>query len=262
MVLSAAIAREYDQEFIPRAPWLLLVPFAASLGSSLLLWLLLWFAMFRSRRKLMPFWGNYRRFLGLFWMTAPMAWLYAIPYERFLPAMAAMHANYATLGLVAAWRVFLMIRVAQVWCGRSAYGSTLLLLFFGDAALFSALVFSPWPVIDIMAGNNDPVVMAEQSILMLTLAISFLALPLLGVATLIRSLSSCGPPPAHIVSPPPMQPSRHSLLAMGAGAMLVSAAVLPFAQNEIRDKPTFEERRRQVHEERRRDQERRMREFD
>lgn len=261
-VLTAAIAREYDQEFIPRSPWLLLVPFGASLGSSFLLWLLLWLAMLRNRRKLTPFWGNYRRFLGLFWMTAPMAWLYAIPYERFLPPLDAMYANYATLGLVAAWRVFLMIRVAQVWCGRSAFGATILVLFFGDAVLFAALVLSPWPVIDMMSGNNDPVAAAEQGVLFLTLMLSFFALPASFVPVFIWACSRGSPVPPHIVSPAPMQPAGNSLLAMAAGAMLVCAVVLPFAQHEIRDKPTFEERRQVQREERRRELDRRMRELD
>ena len=33
------------------------------------------------------FFRCYAAFLGLFWLTAPLAWLYAIPYERFLPPL-------------------------------------------------------------------------------------------------------------------------------------------------------------------------------
>ena len=47
-------------------------------------------------------------------MTAPLAWLYAIPYERFLSPVGATRANLWTLGLVAAWRVLLIIRVLVV----------------------------------------------------------------------------------------------------------------------------------------------------
>ena len=53
-------------------------------------------------------------FLGLFWMTAPLAWAYAVPYERLLSPWQATAFNLATLALVALWRVVLMVRVVKV----------------------------------------------------------------------------------------------------------------------------------------------------
>ena len=56
-------------------------------------------------------------FMGLFWMTAPIAWLYAIPVERLIDdPVARARANLNLLAIVSAWRVVLMARVLQVAC--------------------------------------------------------------------------------------------------------------------------------------------------
>jgi hypothetical protein len=113
-VLSAGFAREYDGEDLLHEPWHLLIPLAASLASSFFLYTIAYGAQPLPWGQRRPFFAGYRSFLGLFWMTAPLAWLYAIPYERFWSEGDAARANLATLGLVAAWRVVLMIRVLQV----------------------------------------------------------------------------------------------------------------------------------------------------
>src|SRR5207245_4538618 len=53
-------------------------------------------------------------FMAAFWMTAPIAWLYAIPVERFLDSYHAAQANIALLSIVSLWRVLLMSRVLAV----------------------------------------------------------------------------------------------------------------------------------------------------
>ena len=58
--------------------------------------------------------GGWLSFMGLFWMTAPVAWIYAIPVERFVDSISAAWANVALLSLVSLWRVLLMTRVIQV----------------------------------------------------------------------------------------------------------------------------------------------------
>jgi hypothetical protein len=116
-VLSAGFAREYDGEDLLHEPWHLLLPLAASLGSSFFLYCILYGISTFSRQDGPSFFAAYRSFLSLFWLTAPLAWLYAIPYERFLDPLAATNANLATLALVSAWRVALMVRVAVVLMG-------------------------------------------------------------------------------------------------------------------------------------------------
>ncbi len=139
-VLSAGFAREYDGEDLLAEPWHLLLPLGASLVASLVLYD---FVRNASRSvDALPalYWPDYASFLGLFWMTAPLAWLYAIPYERFLTYEAATDANVYTLGIVAAWRVALMIRVISVCADLSLRGAIGLVWLFGILAAFVALI--------------------------------------------------------------------------------------------------------------------------
>ena len=55
--------------------------------------------------------------LGLFWLTAPLAWLYGLPFERYLPPAAARRARLGALGVVSVCRVALMTRCVSVLCG-------------------------------------------------------------------------------------------------------------------------------------------------
>ena len=116
-VLSAGFAREYDARDLLAEPWFLIIPLGASFVSSFVLFTLLYILLMRVDKQRPRFFSAYRAFLTLFWMTAPLAWLYAIPYERFLTPMQAATANYITLGVVAVWRVALMVRVASVLMG-------------------------------------------------------------------------------------------------------------------------------------------------
>jgi hypothetical protein len=151
-VLSAGLAREYDGADLVHEPWHLLIPIAASLGTSFLLFCIT-FGVFRTKQMgAPPFLTSYKMFLSLFWMTAPLAWLYGIPYERFLSPVAATTANLWTLGLVAAWRVTLMIRVVSVLMGYRIREAIFLVLVLADAEALVALWLSPIPLIDVMGG--------------------------------------------------------------------------------------------------------------
>ncbi|MFI5402219.1 MAG: hypothetical protein ACHQ1G_04720, partial [Planctomycetota bacterium] len=121
LVLTAGIAREYDGG---NAWWHVLVPAAVSYVASYVLFVIAFHGLERAasrsaelRASVPPMLPAFRVFLSLFWMTAPMAWLYAVPYERFLSPADAMAANLLTLGLVSVWRVALMVRVLVVLMG-------------------------------------------------------------------------------------------------------------------------------------------------
>lgn len=243
-VFSAAFAREYDAEYIPRRPWVLLVPLGASLVSSFLLWVVLWFVANLSSRKRPPFWANYRAFLGLFWLTAPLAWLYAIPVERFLEPGPAVYANYALLGVVAAWRVFLMIRVAQVFTGRTGFTAATVVLLFGDAALLLALMASPWPVIEIMSGaRRSEVQAAHLDVIGTGFCWAVLGLPLLmilamtGMIAAEKQRRSDGRVYAPLTTPSFLSPATRSLWVLTFFSLLVWTAVLPFTQPPLVDQP-------------------------
>jgi len=62
-------------------------------------------------------WSAWPAFMGVFRMTAPIAWLYSIPVDRFLDSVAAARANVVLLVVVSIWRVLLMARVFQVLHG-------------------------------------------------------------------------------------------------------------------------------------------------
>jgi hypothetical protein len=134
-VLSAGLAREYDGEDLLHEPWHLLLPFAASVAASAVLYVA---SVGHPCRKGNGFRG-YFSFLALFWMTAPLAWLYAVPYERFLSARQATAANLLTLAVVAAWRVALMARVLQVGMGYARQEAAVKALFVANGLLLLAL---------------------------------------------------------------------------------------------------------------------------
>jgi hypothetical protein len=150
-VLSAGFAREYDGEDLLREPWHLLLPLGASLATATLLFGLLWLVFegwktFESTAK------AYRSFLALYWMTAPLAWLYAIPFERWLSDGDATRANLWLLGIVAIWRVVLMIRVVSIVWRVSFMTACFPVLLFADTVALVLLTFIPIPIVSIMGG--------------------------------------------------------------------------------------------------------------
>ncbi len=152
-VMSAGFAREYDGEDLLAAPWHLLLPLGVSLVLSLVLFgVLVIPAGWRRGAVKGNFWGHYAVLLRLFWMTAPLAWLYAIPFERFCSAAEATEANLWILGIVSLWRVLLMARVVSVVYGANLVATAMLVLLFADTVALTALRLAPLPVVSIMGG--------------------------------------------------------------------------------------------------------------
>src|SRR6266478_2275081 len=145
-VLSAALAREYDGKDLLHEPWHLLIPVGASLAASLLLSLLVLSLTFRHLSGVWGFMQLYLAMLGLFWMTAPLAWIYAIPFERFMTPVEAMRANLWCLAVVSLWRVLLMIQVIHVLTGCGWFTALAVVMFFADVVAFVAGVLIPMPI--------------------------------------------------------------------------------------------------------------------
>lgn len=115
LVLLTGIARNYDQNFVLESPLWLIGPLAFSLFSGSFLYAILIRGF--ARRHMPEESQNESRwatFMALFWLTAPVAWLYAIPVEHFLNSYQAAQANIALLAIVSVWRVLLMSRVISV----------------------------------------------------------------------------------------------------------------------------------------------------
>lgn len=154
-VLSAGLSREYDGEYLLARPWVLFVPFAAAIGLATVLFVPLYVGTRGlpgadpSTPRVVP---GYRALVGLFLLTAPLAWLYAIPYERFLSPVAAAEANVFTLAVVACWRVMLMARVLGVLTGRGFFPSLCAVMVIADVVALVALEYAPLPVFTFMGG--------------------------------------------------------------------------------------------------------------
>lgn len=109
-VLGAAFARHWDKAITLGN---LISPYLISLATALLV-----FSIVRGTVRLgeAPM-SSFPSFLGVYWMTAPLAWLYAIPVETFLSEYDATVVNLLLLLAVAAWRVALMVRATAVVLG-------------------------------------------------------------------------------------------------------------------------------------------------
>ncbi|MDX1565325.1 MAG: hypothetical protein R3236_07975, partial [Phycisphaeraceae bacterium] len=151
LLLSAGFAREYDQEYLLAEPWYLLIPMIASTFVATVLFMAVWFGLgWRGGRERID--ERYRAFLSCFWMTAPLAWLYAIPVERFLTPVDAVVANAWLLGIVAGWRVILILRVITVLFDMKWAPVASLVLWICDTIVIAALVSVPRPLVSIMGG--------------------------------------------------------------------------------------------------------------
>lgn len=132
-VVVAGLCREYDQELFSEKQMIFFLPLLASLLMGT--WLYAVFCTVSPSGKRQHSWLV---FMGLFWMTAPCAWLYALPVERFCPdSLTAIKVNFALLGIVATWRVLLMGRVISVLTGNP--GTAILLV--GSGVIVVPLIF-------------------------------------------------------------------------------------------------------------------------
>jgi len=231
-VLAAGFAREYDGEDLLHEPWHVLIPLAASLASSALLYLLVCGVAVRRGAAEPPALRGYLDFLGLYWMTAPLALLYAIPFERLLSAPDSVRANLYLLGLVAAWRVLLMIRVVSVIYNASFLAALFVVMLFADTLAGLILVATPLPMVSMMGGIR----MSESESALYQIVWNLRVLTVItwpvwaiGAATVAARRQ----PEWRYV--PATGESRHvasHLWALGAAALLAWVFVLPLTQPE------------------------------
>jgi hypothetical protein len=229
-VLSAGFAREYDGEDLLNEPWHLVLPLGASLVSSFLLFTAAYGSAMLKGENRRAFFPRYAAFLGLFWLTAPLAWLYAIPYERFCTPVEAVQLNLLTLAVVSAWRVVLMTRVLTVLMGWSVAAALCLVLTFADVVALFLLRFVPFPLLDLMAGLRlSKSELVVYNIGLCVCCLGFVTLPLWFVAGLCfvyrskvawqASVRAGGRP-------------RWGLVALAVASVLVWLPILPYTQPE------------------------------
>jgi hypothetical protein len=235
-VLSAALAREYDGEYLPARPWVLAVPFAAAIGLATLLFVPIYLGTRGlpgadpATPRVVP---RYRAFVALFLLTAPLAWLYAIPYERFLSPVAATTANLWTLAVVACWRVGLMARVLSVMTGRGFFPSLCAVMVIADVAVMVAMSYAPLPVLDFMGGlrqSERERRVASAAFLVQTAGLLSFFVWFFGA--LYWLFMAEGAP--RRVRVPERRRIGRGVAVLAAASLAVWAAILPFTQREQR----------------------------
>ena len=235
LVISAGFAREYDGEWLFAEPWHLVIPLGASVLSSMVLYCMVYLVAKRRGDQQAAFLKNYASFLALYWWTAPLAWVYAIPVERFFSPVDAVGANLWFLFIVALWRVALMVKAIRVLWTASWFEAATVVLCFGDGLLQCALAFLPTPIVSIMGGIR--LTEAEQLIRSTVFLLTFfgiIALFVLGILYLRMLMKS---KPAWSWSLPiDRQPVSRGVWAAAIAFNVLGVALLPTSQYQQRNR--------------------------
>lgn len=236
-VMLAALAREYDQEYLVVAPWYLVIPPAASFLVASMLYLVLRGTLgWRGVDGDPPQNDAFRQFVALFWMTAPLAWCYAIPYERFLSEVDATVANLWSLCLVSVWRVLLITRVISVLFTATVASTFVAVLLVCAVVALLAIQALPFPIIVVMGGvNPDAAEQAVRGAAVFVGGMSLVAIPVCLLALFARALRRPGVP--YLSLPRPVDSNCH--VAKGAWRIAwigfgVAIVPLVMAQREQR----------------------------
>lgn len=231
-VFSAGFAREYDGEDLLHEPWHLFLPLVASLLTSTILFGVLWIVL-HGWWTLPNEWRTFQSFVTLYWMTAPLAWIYAIPVERIFSPLGATQANFWFLGIVAVWRVVLMIRVVSVVFQAPPMRVIFPFMLFADGVLLTLLSIVPTPVLAIMGGVRlSECERMIAGVTFLATALGVLSLPLWAIGSLI---ALCVPRKVERVASfnkLSEQQIKVSLWGLAAASLLIWIPVLPFTQPE------------------------------
>ncbi|SHI82267.1 hypothetical protein SAMN02745181_0976 [Rubritalea squalenifaciens DSM 18772] len=211
LVVTAGIARNYDHlSFTHDLEWIY-GPFLASILSSLFI-----FGLGCFRFAFVPGAKNsYLSFLSLYWMTAPCAWLYGIPVERFTDILTATKWNVAFLAIVSLWRVALMIRSLQVLGGEPLLRCAMRIIFPASLIMMVASYKKGTELVGIMSGVRlSPHEVFIRDAANFTTIVSFWA-ALISLLTIIIHLFRKGQPPQPLPWKKESAPRKTIALACG-----------------------------------------------
>lgn len=232
LVLTAGIAREYDQTYFLANPFKFFEPLVISFFSAGLLYLFVSLMNGPVTPKAdanglppspPPKWIDFQTFLSLFWMMAPLAWLYAIPVERFMTRADAARANIALLAIVATWRVLLLTRVVSVLSNTPYLRALCSVLLPSSGLLFLVSVGTGLSLIRVMGGlQHSP----EDRVILDANAFAFFGSMVIGAASFIGAFVwSRGEPPSPLV--PIASRTFPALTMMTMVAMWIAVAIVP-----------------------------------
>ncbi|MEZ5329780.1 MAG: hypothetical protein R3F19_32430 [Verrucomicrobiales bacterium] len=236
LVLITSIPRNYDQLAISEhtVRWIF-GPLAFSLISGTWTYFVAYRSstaagVLRSQSGRQPLRADWMSFMTLFWMTAPIAWLYAIPVERFLNVEAAARANVTLLAIVAGWRVILMSRVLSVVCNLDYICALAWVLVATSAEVFALGFFGGALSNAIMAGMAGMRMSPAEDVINTALANATLgSVPAFLLA--ITVVGGCQSRQGEVEPLPEQQSSKMpwTLLAVAAG-LWIAIAVWPQLQ--------------------------------
>lgn len=236
LVIAGGLARHGDASDLFHQPWLVLRPMAASLVVSgsifLVVHLTTWIRLGRQPGR-PPFAAAYRSFLGLFWMTAPMALLYAIPFERLFEAYGATAANIVVLLIVSIWRVALMARVVSVRYQFHPFCALCLVMAVADIAAIVGLSHAPVPVMTFMGGmqpSASDALIAETAMGVMFLAMLSLPIWIVGVFGILICSSPSWPTFPEPTTTDASAPPTLGLRVLVAALLLAWVPLLPITQ--------------------------------
>lgn len=233
--LSAGLARSYDSVYLAADTAMLLRPAWISLAIAVAVHAAIFFVCCARARRWLPNAGpSFLSIAGLYWLTAPLAWLHAIPFERFLDERNAGVANFAAVVFTAVWRLALLSRVYAV-CLPWTFGRALVHV----ATLALPIVYAAAVVIrPRFGGVFDSIGM---SLLVFAILLAGLLAFVLGAGYALLGLffgkSSFA---MDGFTPRPPAPPARAVLALGLGALLLFAAPLPWTQPEQRRRVEIE----------------------
>jgi hypothetical protein len=174
-------------------------------------------------------------------MTAPLAWLYAIPVERFMSAVGATQVNLILLGMVSVWRVALMVRTISILTGCGWIQVLFRVMFFGNVVALVVTFVMPVPVISVMGGvpysRQEALILSAANTIMV-LGLMTLPIWLVGLLLFRRVQESWMNSWNGFVES--SSPHKGMWGVVGC-ALMIWIPILPFTQAEQRLRHTVEE---------------------
>lgn len=152
LVFSASLAREYDAVSLAHKPWDLVGSFGASILLCTIIYLFVGICLSITRKRDFAWASGYNTFLTGYWMTAPLAWLYAFPIETMASEINSLRFNLTALSIVSIWRVVLFSRVVSILYTIPFWCSLIWILVPCMAIAFYFLVSAIFPMVSIMGG--------------------------------------------------------------------------------------------------------------
>lgn len=178
LVLLTTIPRNYDQTHLSEDPfrWVF-ASLLFSLISGTWMYVIAYLCGTYGGRRAAKSEGHtdvsgWRSFMGLFWMTSPIAWLYALPVERWFDSVGAAKANVTLLAIVSAWRVLLMTRCISVACRMPFFKSLAWVLAGASTEVVVVGVFGGYMTKGIMASMSGMRNSPEEDIMLDALGVA------------------------------------------------------------------------------------------